>query len=278
MRIAKSLSFVIRLAAAASLVLALPAAGQSGRQPGVEAAAARLAVDPQLLDDLVTANRILAHEGVLDAYGHLSIRHPGRPGHYLMARSVASEFVTADDIIDYDANSNAAAPGAPREYIERFIHGEIYRARPDAQAVIHSHSPAVIPFTVTDVPLRPVFHMAAFLAGGVPVWDPESSGDPDGAAMLVRNSAMGASLAAALGKKPAILLRGHGAVVVSRDLRGAVRNAIFLEANARMQSAAIALGGPIRYITLAEASAMSRAQGDSDRAWDYWKRRALGPK
>lgn len=120
--------------------------------------------------------------------------------------------------------------------------------------------------------------MAVVLAGGVPIWDPETTSDPEAHGMLVRNRALGASLAATLGRKPVVLLRGHGAVVVSRDLRSAVRNAIFLEANARMQSAAIALGGPVKYITPQEAIAMSKAQGDSDRAWEYWKRRALGSK
>lgn len=270
---------VVPIAGAASLLFGdLPAAGQVNFQPGISAAAARLGVDPQVIDDLVTANRILAHEGVLDAYGHVSIRNPNRPDHFLIARSVASEFVTADDIIEYDLNSNAVSPGESREFIERYIHGEIYKARPEVRAIIHSHSPAVIPFSVSNVPLRPVFHMAAFLVGGVPVWDSVTTSDPEARALLVRNRALGASLAATLGGKIAVLLRGHGAVVVSRDLRNAVRNSIFLEANARMQSAAIALGGSIKYIAPEEATAMSKGQGDSDRAWDYWKRRALGSK
>ena len=266
------------MGAASLFVAAVPVSGQASQLPGAAAAAARLGVDPQVIDDLVTANRILAHEGVLDAYGHVSIRDPNRPDHFLISRSAAAEFVTADDIIEYDLDSNAVSPSDSREFIERFIHGEIYKARPDVQAIIHSHSPAVIPFSVGTVPLRPVFHMAGFLAAGVPVWDPETTNDPEAAGMLVRNPALGASLAATLGKKPAVLLRGHGAVVVSRELRNAVRNAIFLEVNARIQSAAIALGGPIKYITPEEAAAMLRGRGDPDRAWDYWRRRALGPK
>jgi HCOMODA/2-hydroxy-3-carboxy-muconic semialdehyde decarboxylase len=263
--------------AAALLAAAVPAGAQT-YVPGAAAAAARLGVDPQTIDDLVTANRILAHEGVLDAYGHVSIRHPKRPDHYLIARSVAPEFVTADDIMEFDLDSNPVSPDGSREFIERFIHGGIYKARADTKAVIHSHSASVIPFSISSVPLRPVFHMAAFLAAGVPIWDPESTGDPEAAGILVRNAALGASLAATLGNKPVALLRGHGAVVQARELKNAVKNAIFLEANARMQTAAIALGGQIKYISVDEAKAMLQARGDPDRAWDYWKRRAFGPK
>lgn len=231
-----------------------------------------------MIDELVTANRILAHEGVLDAYGHVSIRDPGRPDRFLIARSVSAEFVTAADIMEYDLNSQPVSATGSGEFIERFIHGEIYKARPDVMAIVHSHSAGVVPFSVSSVPLRPVFHMAAFLAGGVPVWEPKASGDPEGAGMLVRNPALGKSLAATLDNKLVVLLRGHGAVVVSRELRSAVRNAIFLEANARMHSAAIALGGSVRYVTPDEAIAMSKGRGDSDRAWEYWRRRALGSK
>ena len=271
--------FALALFGAVSLPLAAaPASGQSIRQPDIEAAATRLGVDPQVIDDLVTANRILAHEGVLDAYGHVSIRHPARPDHFLLARSLASEFVTAADIIEYDLDSNPVAPTASPQFIERFIHGEIYKARPDVKAVIHSHSSALIPFSVSNIPLRAVFHMAAVIAEGVPVWDPATSDGPDAEGLLVRNRALGASLAATLGRRHVALLRGHGVVGVSSDLKSAVRNAIFLDSNARIQSAAIALGGSVKYVTSAEANAMSRGQGDSDRAWDYWKRRALGPK
>jgi ribulose-5-phosphate 4-epimerase/fuculose-1-phosphate aldolase len=266
------------LAALASLfVAAAPAHAQANRLPGVAAAAVRLGVDPQVIEDLVTANRILAHEGVLDAYGHVSMRDPTRPDRFLIARPVAADLVTANDIIEYDLDSNPISPTAA-QFIEIFIHGEIYKARPDVQAVVHTHSAALIPFSVSTVPLRPVFHMAAFIAFGVPVWDPAETTDPDAAGMLVRNRALGASLAATLGEKPVVLLRGHGAVIVSRDLRSAVRNSIFLVLNARMQEEAIALGGPVKYITVEEAKTMFGSRGDTDRAWDYWKRRAFGSK
>ena len=146
-------------------------------------------VDPALIEDLVAANRILAEEGVLDAYGHVSIRHPSDPNRYLMSRSLAPILVTASDIMEYDLDSNPIDPQGRRSVIERFIHGEIYKLRPDVKAVIHSHSPAVIPFGITQAPMRPVIHAASFLWVGVPVWDSRDAQDPASAAMLVRNSA-----------------------------------------------------------------------------------------
>lgn len=262
---------ILLLCAAAALPTARPASVGD-----VAAAAARLGVDPQTIDDLVTANRILAHEGILDAYGHVSMRNPVRPDHYLIARSIAPEFVTAADIVDYDLDSVPTAQNPAEGYIERFIHGAIYQARPDVRAIVHTHSAALIPFSVSTIPLRPVFHMAAFIADGVPVWDSATSGAPGSTGILVRNPAMGASLARALGNRPAVLMRGHGAVVATQTIESAIRNSIFLDADARMQIAAIKLGGQINYVSVPEAHAMATYHGDPRRAWDYWKRRALG--
>jgi ribulose-5-phosphate 4-epimerase/fuculose-1-phosphate aldolase len=233
-------------------------------------------VDPALIEDLVAANRILAEEGVLDAYGHVSIRHPGNPDRYLMSRSLAPILVTAGDIIEYDLDSNPIDPKDRRSVLERFIHGEIYKARPDVNAVIHSHSPAVVPFGVTQVPMRPVIHVAAFLWVGVPVWDIRDTGDPSSAALLVRNGPLGKSLAARLGDKPVALMRGHGNVVVGPDVQKAVRYAIYTEVNARLQTIAIGIGGPINYISAEEGAAMDKATGDAARAWELWKKKALG--
>lgn len=227
------------------------------------------------VQELVLANHILAQKGIVDAYGHVSIRHPTNPHRYLMSRSVAPAQVTADDILEYDLASVPVAANAPVGVLERFIHGEIYRTRPDVRAIVHSHSPAVIPFGVTGVPLRPVFHMAAFLYVGVPVWDIRSSADAAAAGMLVRNQALGASLAKTLGDKPVALLRGHGAVVAARDVRNAVRNAIYLELNARLQAEAVRLGGKITYISPEEGAAMAKSNGDLDRAWELWKRETV---
>jgi HCOMODA/2-hydroxy-3-carboxy-muconic semialdehyde decarboxylase len=245
-------------------------------QPQVDAASP--AIDPQIVDDLITANRILAHEGVVDGYGHVSIRDPRNPNRFLMARSLAPELVTAADIMEFDLDSNPIRANGQTPVLERFIHGGIYKARPDVKAVVHTHSPAVVSFSVSTVPLRPVFHMAAFLALGAPVWDPESTNDPAAKQLLVRNNALGASLASTLGSSHVALLRGHGAVIVGPDVRVAVKNAIYLETNARIQSAAIGLGGHITYISREEALAIGSAQGDLGRAWDYWKRRAFSSK
>ena len=160
--------------------------------------------------------------------------------------------------------------------IERFIHGEIYKLRPDVKAVIHSHSPAVIPFGITQVPMRPVAHVASFLWVGVPVWDSRDVHDPASAGMLVRNAALGKSLASRLGDKPVALMRGHGNVVVGPDVQIAVRRAIYTEVNARLQTTAIAIGGPINYISAEEGTARDAAATDFARAWELWKKKALG--
>src|SRR5207245_1079469 len=170
-------------------------------------------VDPALIDDLVAANRILVDQGVVDGYGHVSVRHPGDPQRYLMSRSIAPELVTAADIMAYDLDSTAVDPRGRTSYLERFIHGEIYRARPDVKAIVHNHSPSVIPFGVSTVPLKPLYHMSAFLGGGVPVFDIKAAaGGPTD--MLVRNAALGRALATTPGARPVALMRGHGAVVV----------------------------------------------------------------
>jgi ribulose-5-phosphate 4-epimerase/fuculose-1-phosphate aldolase len=233
-------------------------------------------VDAAIIEDLVAANRILAQEGILDAYGHVSIRHPHRPGRYLMSRSLAPILVTAQDVLEYDLDSNPVDPKGRTSVLERFIHGEIYKARPDVNAVIHSHSPTVVPFSVTQVPLRPVLHAASFLWVGVPVWESRDAGDPAGAGMLVRNPALGKSLAARLGDRPVALMRGHGNVVVGRDVQTAVRYAIYTEVNARMQAVAIGLGGPVNYISAEEGAARDQAPADPGRAWELWKKKALG--
>jgi HCOMODA/2-hydroxy-3-carboxy-muconic semialdehyde decarboxylase len=232
-------------------------------------------VDPALIEDLVAANRVLAQEGIFDAYGHVSMRHPGNQNRYLMSRSLAPALVTANDILEFDLDSNPVDPKGPRSVLERFIHGEVYKARPDVKAVIHSHSPTVVPFSVTKVPLRPVMHNATFLWVGVPVWEIRDAGGP-GTDMLVRNAVLGRSLAATLGDKPVALMRGHGSVVAAPDLQMAVRYAIYTEINARQLATALALGGPISYISPEEGAARDKNPGDFARAWELWKKQALG--
>jgi HCOMODA/2-hydroxy-3-carboxy-muconic semialdehyde decarboxylase len=233
-------------------------------------------VAPALIEDLVAANRVLAMEGIVDAYGHVSIRHPRDPNRYLMSRSQAPIYVVAEDIMEYDLDSTPVDPRGRVSVVERFIHGEIFKARPDVQAIVHSHSAGVIPFSITNVPLRPVYHQASFLWVGVPVWDIRSANDPTASTLLVRNGPVGASLAKGLGDKPVALMRGHGAVIVGPDLMTAVRRAIFTEENAQMLSVALRMGGPVNYITDAEGASRDKTPGDNARGWEYWKRKALG--
>jgi ribulose-5-phosphate 4-epimerase/fuculose-1-phosphate aldolase len=225
--------------------------------------------DPRLIEDLVSANRILADQGVVDGYGHVSVRHDRNPGRYLLSRDLAPELVTAEDILEYDLDSNPVDARGRSQYLERFIHGEIYRARADVKAVVHNHSPAVIPFSLSKVPLRPVFHMAAFVIEGVPVFDaPRDLGIHQ---LLIASPQLGQALARTLGEKPAVLIRGHGATVVGTSLPMAVGRSVYLERSARIQAQASALGGELTYLDPEAARAM--LDNSYPRAWELWKRK-----
>ena len=230
--------------------------------------------DPQLVADLVAANHILVDQGVLDGYGHVSARHDRDPARFLMSRSIAPELVTAADVLEYDLESEPVAAAGRTSYLERFIHGEIYRARPDVTAVVHNHSPSVIPFGVSTAPLRPLYHMSAFLGGGVPVFDIRQAGGMTD--MLVRDAALGRALAGTLGAAPVVLMRGHGAVVVGPSLPIAVFRSVYTEVNARLQAQAMALGGTVTYLDPEEARrAEGSVGGTVPRPWELWKRKAL---
>ena len=233
------------------------------------------AVDPALIENLVVANRVLVNEGVLDAFGHVSARHPKNPGRYLLSRNLAPALVTARDIVEYDLDSNPIeAPAAFTHFHERFIHGEIYRARPDVHAVVHSHSPNVIPFGVTEHPLRALYHMSSFLTAGVPVFEIRKSAGISN--MLVSNNALGKSLAETLGESNVALMRGHGNVIVAKTVQMAVFRAVYTEVNARLQLQTASLGGPINFLANEEgAKAMQVLDNIHVRAWDIWKRTAL---
>jgi HCOMODA/2-hydroxy-3-carboxy-muconic semialdehyde decarboxylase len=227
------------------------------------------APDPPI-DDLVTANRVLAREAVLDGMGHVSVRHPGRADHFLLARSMAPELVTRADIMEYDLEAQPAEASGRPSYLERFIHSEIYRARPDVNAVVHCHTPSLIPFADSDVPLRAMYHMAAFVAEGVPVFDiRKAAGVTD---LLVSTPALGRALARTLDNKPAALMRGHGAVVVAASIPAVVGRSVYLDINARAQAQAIALGGRISYVELDEARLRMRDPNEYARAWELWAR------
>jgi ribulose-5-phosphate 4-epimerase/fuculose-1-phosphate aldolase len=253
--------------AVAALWLERPSARSAGPGPEGDLRA-------KLVEDLVAANRILVDQGVLDGYGHVSVRSPGDPNRYLMSRSLAPELVTAADVLEHDLDGNAPAATGTTLYLERFMHGEIYRARPDVNAVVHGHTPSLIPFAASGVPLRPLYHMSAFLAGGVPVFDIRSvAGTTD---MLVRTPALGRALAQALGSHPVALMRGHGAVVVGPDLPHVVFRSVYTEVNARLQAQAMALGRKVTYLDPGEARRAEAAlEGTLARPWELWRRKAL---
>ena len=229
-------------------------------------------VPRELLDDIALGSRILADLGIVDAFGHVSARSPVNPNHFLMARSIAPAQVTADDIMEFDENGEAVDARGRTVFLERFIHAEIYRARPDVKAVVHTHSPGVVPFSVSRTPVRPLYHNAAFLGAGAPVWD---IGKEFGATdMLVRNNAIGKSLATALGDKSVVLMRGHGDVTVGASVKVAVFRAYYTDVNAKLQAQAIGLGSDVTYLSTEEAT---KADGVNmvimDRAWALWKQK-----
>lgn len=226
------------------------------------------------LDELVDANRILASEGVLDAFGHVSLRIADRAGHYAISRSISPELVTLDDLQHYDLDSVIAGPDARKGYSERVIHGEVYKARPDVGAVCHLHAPALLPFCITGVPLVPVTHLGATVGASVPMWNAQDEfGDTD---MLVSTAEQGASLARALGQNAAVLLKGHGAVVVGTDIRSLVMRTIQLARNADALIKALQLGSaqPLTPGEIAMSGAKNLEPQIVARAWNYWARRA----
>lgn len=227
---------------------------------------------PDQIEDLVLANRILADHEVFDAYGHVSVRSDRDPQHFFMARSLAPALVTRPDILEYDLDCNVIGGTKENLFLERFIHGEIYRARPDVKSVVHCHTPSVIPFGDTDVPLRPMFGLSGFLAGGVPVFEIRKEfGATD---LLIRDPARGRALARTLGARPVALMRGHGAVVTGSSLQLTVGRCIYLDLNARVQQQTIALGGKaVTYVTPEEGK--QTVADDYRRGWELWRREAL---
>jgi HCOMODA/2-hydroxy-3-carboxy-muconic semialdehyde decarboxylase len=228
-----------------------------------------------LTEDLVAAYRILAEHGVIDAYGHVSVRSDRDPNRYLLARSLAPELVRPEDIMEYDLESNPLDPRGRESVRERFIHGEIFKARPEVNAVVHNHSPSVVPFSVTMVALRPLFHMAAFVGEGTPNFEIRDA--EKGTDLLVKTPYLGQALAKTLGKHPAALMRGHGSVTVGESLPRAVGRSIYLELSAQMQLQAMAIAGPggkITYLDEREVQASVSVQ-DYKRAWPMWRAKAL---
>jgi len=229
-------------------------------------------VTAEFLANLAAASRILAARGVVDGFGHVSQRHPDAPDRYLMARSLAPALVTPDDILEYDLDSVPCDARGRGSFLERFIHGEIYKARPDINSVVHSHSPSVIPFGLVDVKMHATFHNAAFLAAGVPVFDiSEKFGNTD---MLVRDPDKGVAFAECIGDKDIALMRAHGSVACGPNLQVAVFRAVYTEVSARVQHWAQALGGngPMAVLNEEEGRLADEPnQGAGLRAWDLWR-------
>jgi HCOMODA/2-hydroxy-3-carboxy-muconic semialdehyde decarboxylase len=229
---------------------------------------------PVSLDDvrrqLAIANRILGNEGVIDAFGHASIRHPGNPNHYFLARSRSPLFVEPDDILEFDLDSEPVRPLTVQPYGERVIHGEIYKARPDVNSVVHHHSGSVLPFCMTGEPLVPLFHLGATMGETVPFWDQRDDfGDTN---LLVIKPEEGASLARALGPHWTVLMRRHGATVAGTTLEEAVFRSINGCLNAEYQLRAMAIGtiSPLNATEARDASAFNLQQRPMARAWEYW--------
>lgn len=228
-----------------------------------------------LIEDLVAANRILVEHGVIDAMGHVSVRSDRDPHRYLLARAIGPETVTEADIMEYDLDSNPIDPRGRESVRERFIHGEIYKTRPEVNAVVHNHSPSVIPFSITSEPLRPIFHMAAFIGQGVPVFEIRDA--EEGTDLLVKTIYLGHALARTLEDKPAALMRGHGAVVVGESLPRAVGRSVYMEISAKMQAQAIAIAGPGGKIVCMDEREVQASVPPQNygRAWNVWRAKAL---
>jgi len=256
-----------------------PRPGTSHRSPVTGHPRSAGPADRQLIEELVAANRILAMQGVLDGWGHVSVRHDRDSNRFLLSRSLAPELITAKDILEFDLDNDPVDAKGRNLYTERFIHGEIYKTRPDVAAIAHMHAPPVIPFGVIDVPLKPIYHRAAFIALGVPIFEiREAAGMTD---LLIRNPELGRALAQSIADKPAVLMRGHGATVVGPSLQRLVGRSIFLAMNATLQAQAMALapGGRINYLDPEEARLIEAREGYGlGRAWEAWKRKAMNSR
>jgi HCOMODA/2-hydroxy-3-carboxy-muconic semialdehyde decarboxylase len=259
------------IGAALCAAIVLPAA-RPAPEPALQPAAqgpVPLANDPKLIEDLVYANRILYQQEVLDGFGHVSVRSDKDPSHFLMSRSMAPALVTSNDIMEYDRDGEPVDAHGRNSYVERYIHAAIYRVRPDVKAVVHSHSPDIIPYSVTGTILRPVYHVSAFLRLGAPIFDSqEGFGDTD---MLIRDNKLGDALAKVLGNGGVALIRGHGFVAVADSTPIVVYRAIYTQMNARVQAEGMKLG-TIKYLTPGEAvKAQAIVEATVGRPWELWK-------
>ena len=227
----------------------------------------------ELLDDLVSANHILFDQGIVDAFGHVSVRHDKDPERFLLSRNMAPATVSLEDIIEFHLDGTPVNAHGRAVYLERFIHGQIYRARPDVKAIVHSHSPTVLPFTVvSDVKFQPVCHMSGFLGQGAPVFEIRDTAGT-GTDLLVRSNELGRALAESLGEASFVLMRGHGSTTVGPSIKHAVYRAVYAEVNANLQRDALRLGRVV-YLSQEEAqTSRINVETQIQRPWDLWKSR-----
>jgi ribulose-5-phosphate 4-epimerase/fuculose-1-phosphate aldolase len=260
-----------KIAAIVALCACVAFVASTGAQQPPTASAG--APDPKLIEDLVYANRILYDQGVLDSFGHVSARSDKDPNRFLLARSVAPGLVTAGDILEFDMNGEPIDARGRAVYSERFIHAAIYRARPDVKAIVHSHSPAIIPLGVTGTILRPIYHMSAFLGAGAPIFEIRNVAEVSD--LMIRDNKVADALAKSLGDHPVVLMRGHGSVAVGNSVPQVVFRAIYTEVNARLQADAAKLG-PITFLTpeeAAKADVATESPFSLSRPWELWKAR-----
>ena len=229
-----------------------------------------------VIEALVTANRIVAHENGCDSYGHVSIRHPDNPDRYLLAYSKAPSLIEPEDIVTFELDGTPLDLGDRTPYSERAIHGAIYEQRPDVNSVVHNHSYQVVPFTVSSVQLQPIIHVAARIGDPPPTWDiRDKFGDET--IMLVTTMEQGRDMCRTLGDGKIVLMRGHGATIAGYSLEDAVLTSIFLQVNAQIQLDAIGLGGSVEYLSEGEIDARRGAENEQagfSRAWEHFSRRA----
>jgi HCOMODA/2-hydroxy-3-carboxy-muconic semialdehyde decarboxylase len=231
---------------------------------------AELTLADDRIADLITGNKILFHHGVLDAFGHVSVRHDADPSRYVMSRHLAPALVTRDDLLTYDLESTPVEATNVRLYSERYIHGEIYKRRPDVQSVVHCHAPALIPFGITPAKLLPVYHMSAFLRTGPGVFEiRDAAGMTD---MLIRTAPLGAALAEKLGDDQLVLMRGHGATMVGKTIKHAVYRAMYATQNSQIELEALRLG-EVTFLSPEEADNYERYSDEvMNRPWALWQR------
>jgi ribulose-5-phosphate 4-epimerase/fuculose-1-phosphate aldolase len=269
-RIAAVRSAALALAALGLAAACVPAQTQTNAQTG-----AAIDSNEARIEDLITASHILANEGILDSFGHATVRSATDPGHFFMPRAMPPALVSRADIVELDLDCKPVTPGAPPLNGERYIHCEIYKVRPDIQSVIHTHDPAVIPFGLTGTPLRPVLAQAGFLPKETPLFEiRDAYGSAAERGMLVRNAALGKALAAKLGNNPVVLMRGHGEAVVGRSVKEAAIRTLYTNIDARAQAAAMALAS--RFVVLDDAELAAFDQEERpDRPWENYKQRML---